>query len=337
MRVFITGVNGFIGKALAARLRADGARGCGMDLVGVDDVVAGDVAVAGPWQDAAAGADLVIHTAAVVSLRLERPDEVWAANVLGTAHVVDAAERAGASRFVHFSSVTTFGFDFPDGVDERYPVHTTGVPYPDTKIASEQVVLQAHLDDRVPCTIVRPGDVYGPGSRAWAVLPVESLKAHKLVLPRGGIFSPVHVDDLVRGVAAAAGADAGAGQVFTLSGGVGVPNEEFFGVYADAVGTTLRTLPLPVLKTLSRIVQQASRLQSGDNDINPRAAEYLARSGTYSIAKAERVLGWRPEVDVAVGLAARSTGCAPPATSESLSRNPTPGCGRRTRTARPRF
>lgn len=302
MRVFITGANGFIGKALGAWYRERGDEVRGMDLVPGPDVVAGDVAVAGPWQDAAAGADVVIHTAAVVSLRLERPDEVWAANVLGTAHAIAAAERAGASRFVHFSSVTTFGFDFPDGVDERYPVRPTGVPYPDTKIASEQVVLQAHLEGRVGAVIVRPGDVYGPGSRAWAVLPVEAMKARKFLVPRGGIFSPVHVDDLVRGVAAAAAHDDAAGQVFTLSNGVGLPNEGFFAPYAEALGTTVRTAPLPLLKAITAVVARAERLRPGDNDVNPRSAEYLARRGTYSNAKARRVLGWEPRVAVADGL-----------------------------------
>ncbi|MGI8865055.1 MAG: NAD-dependent epimerase/dehydratase family protein [Solirubrobacteraceae bacterium] len=56
----------------------------------------------------------------------------------------------GTDRFVHFSSVTVFGLEFPDGVDERYPVRSTFIPYPDSKIASEQVVLQAHVEGRVP-------------------------------------------------------------------------------------------------------------------------------------------------------------------------------------------
>jgi nucleoside-diphosphate-sugar epimerase len=143
MRVFITGASGFIGRALCERYAADGHEVRGCDLVGdqARQVVAGDVAQPGPWQDAAAGSELVIHTAATVSLRLERRDDIWRSNVLGTANAIDAAQRAGAQRFVHFSSVTVFGLEFPDGVDERYPVHNTFIPYPDSKIAAEQVVL----------------------------------------------------------------------------------------------------------------------------------------------------------------------------------------------------
>ena len=138
---------------------------------------------------AAAGSELVIHTAATVSLRLERRDDIWRSNVLGTANAIDAAQRAGAQRFVHFSSVTVFGLEFPDGVDERYPVHNTFIPYPDSKIAAEQVVLQAHLDDRVQCTVVRPGDVYGPRSRVWATVPAELIRQRRFVLPG---FGPRH-------------------------------------------------------------------------------------------------------------------------------------------------
>ena len=87
----------------------------------------------------------MLHTAARVSFGsgLER---FWHANVAGTRHALDAAVAAGARRFLHLSSVTVFGFDFPDGVDERHPVRPNGVPYVDTKVASEQVVLQAHAE-----------------------------------------------------------------------------------------------------------------------------------------------------------------------------------------------
>ena len=306
MRVFITGASGFIGRALAERLRRDGAEVRGMDLRADPqrDVVAGDVAVPGGWQRHAEGCDVVIHTAAIVSLRAERPAEVWRANVLGTHHALDAAIRGGARRFVHFSSVTAFGFRFPDGVTEEHPVRLTGLPYPDTKIASEQHVLQAHAEGRMACTVVRPGDVYGPASRAWAVLPVELIRARRFTLPGGGrgLFSPVFIDDLVDGVLRATTTEAAAGHVITLSGGEGVPNREFFGRYADALGTKLITLPTPVAMAGAGVVQLAARLQPGDNDINPRAVRYLLRRGTYSIAKARDLLGWTPQTSVDDGL-----------------------------------
>jgi nucleoside-diphosphate-sugar epimerase len=306
MRVFITGASGFIGRALHERYAADGHEVTGCDLAADTQrgVVAGDVCEPGAWQDHVAGCELVIHTAATVSFRLERPEEIWRANVLGTANAITAAERGGAQRFVHFSSVTVYGFEFPDGVDERYPVHNTYVPYPDTKIASEQVVLQAHLDGRMACTVVRPGDVYGPRSRVWALIPAELIRARRLMLPGGGrgIHSPVYIDNLVDGVVLAAESPDAVGQVFTLSDGVGVPYREFFAPYAELVGRRLLTVPTSVAIAAAAVIQRAARLTPGDNDINPASARYFLRKGTYSNDKARQVLGWEPSVGLEEGL-----------------------------------
>lgn len=306
MRVFITGASGFIGRALYERYQSDGheVRGCDLAADPLRDIVPGDIAEPGPWQEHAAGCDLLIHTAATVSFRLEGREGVWRSNVLGTRHALDAAERAQVGRFVHFSSVTVFGLDFPDGVDERYPVRNTYVPYPDSKIASEQVVLQAQLEGRVAATIVRPGDVYGPRSRAWAVIPAQLIKARRFSLPgKGrGIHSPVYIDNLLDAVVLAAASAAADGQVFTLSDGVGVPCREFFAPYAELVGRKLIMLPTPVAIGAAAVIQQLARLSEGDNDINPASARYMLRTGTYSIDKARRVLGWVPRVGVEEGL-----------------------------------
>ena len=72
---------------------------------------------------------------------------------------------------------------------------------------------------KIDCTVVRPGDVYGPRSRPWTVVPVEEIRAHRLILPAmgHGIFSPAYVDNLVDGIVLAATRDEAAGRVFTLS------------------------------------------------------------------------------------------------------------------------
>ena len=69
-RVFITGANGFIGRALAQRYRHLGAEVCGVDFTADAqwNVVVGDVREPGQWRDQLSGVDLVIHAAAVVSM-----------------------------------------------------------------------------------------------------------------------------------------------------------------------------------------------------------------------------------------------------------------------------
>jgi nucleoside-diphosphate-sugar epimerase len=283
----------------------------GVEVVGVDRVadpgagiVAGDIAAPGEWQGAAEGCDAVIHTAALVGM----PSDVsgfWEVNVRGTRLALEAARDAGA-RLVHISSVVTFGLDFPDGVDETYPVRPTGVAYTDTKIAAEQVVLAAHAAGEAEVVVVRPGDVYGPASRPWTLIPLEFIRAGRMVLPaRGrGIHSPVYVDDLVEGIVRATQAPAAAGRVITLSGGVGVQTHDYFGYLGRMVGREVRTAPTAVVLVAAGVVHRLALLRRAHNEFTPDGVRYLAlRRGTYGIATAAELLDWTPQVDLAEGMA----------------------------------
>jgi nucleoside-diphosphate-sugar epimerase len=320
MRVFITGAGGFIGGALATRLRGEGHEVVGVDRAPSAGVVAGDVSRPGDWQAVADGADLVVHTAALVS-NVPTMDEAWRVNTLGSRNALDAAARGGATRFVYLSSVRAFSdVGFPDGVTEDHPVRPDGNSYVDTRIACEQVVLQAHAAGEIPVTVVRPGDVYGPGSRPWTLLPLELIKRNRFLLPAmgRGVFSPVYVDDLVDGVLRAATQDAGAGQVFTIGGGVGVTCREFFAHYYRMLGKAgPPVLPTPVALALTSAAAGVARATRTDSEINPVAVRYFTRTGTYSIAKARRLLAYEPAVDLAEGMTRteawlRAEGLLPP-------------------------
>jgi nucleoside-diphosphate-sugar epimerase len=306
-RVCITGASGFIGRTLARSFRERGA-----EVVGVDraadpgaGVVAGDISQPGAWQGVAEGCAIVVHTAALVGMPSD-DSGFWEVNVRGTRLALDAARDGGARRFVHFSSVVTFGLDFPDGVDERWPVRPTGVAYVDTKVAAEQVVLQAHAAGEIEATVIRPGDVYGPGSRPWTTLPLELLRARRFALPeRGrGIHSPVYVDDLVDGVVRAAEAEAAAGRVITLSGGIGVETREFFSYYARMLGRR-RVPAVPTRLALAGAALQSriARARGAVTELTPDGVRYLAlRRGTYGIATARELLDWEPRVGLAEGM-----------------------------------
>jgi nucleoside-diphosphate-sugar epimerase len=306
-RVFVTGASGFIGRALAERYRAAGAEVRGVDRVADSSagIVAGDVAEAGAWQEHAAGCDLVVHTAAAVSNALGR-DAAWRVNVLGTRHALDAAARGSAERFVQLSSIRAFSdLGFPDDVDERHPVRPDGAPYVDTKVASEHVVLQAHAGGELACTIVRPGDVYGPGSRPWILLPLELIRARRFALPAmgRGRFSPVYIDDLVEGIALAAGSAAASGQVLTLAGGVTVSTREFFSHHHRWLGRRgPLLLPTPVALAGAYAAAAVNRVRGAESEVNPVSMRYFLRRGGYSIAKARVLIGYEPEVTLEDGM-----------------------------------
>jgi nucleoside-diphosphate-sugar epimerase len=285
-RVFITGASGFMGAALAERYRAAGAEVRGVDLAADPDagVVGGDTTEPGAWAKHVEGCDLVVHTAAIITMEGDA-DRMWRVNVLGTRNALDAAAAAGAKRFVHVSSIVTFGFDYPDGVDEHWPVRTNGAPYVDTKVNAEQVALQAHSAGEIPCTLVRPGDIYGPRSTPWTVLPAAAARAGLRILPPGmdGTINPVYIDNLLDGLILAAAEPAAVGQVITLSEGYGMSVQDFFENYARMAGNAGQERP-------------AAELDAG-------TLGFLTKKGHYSIDKARRLLGYEPRVSFDEGMA----------------------------------
>ena len=305
--VFITGASGFIGRALADHFQARGYRVAGVDVVADPGrgVVAGDITQAGDWRAALEGASLVIHTAAVVS-NTAPMDLAWAVNVKATADLLEASCKAGVRRFVQLSSIAAFGFDFDADVDETRPLRPMGNTYVDTKIASEHAVLAFHGSGRMECTVVRPGDVYGPGSRPWVVLPLEMMQRGQFLLPAHGLglFSPVYIDDLVAGIALAAESPEAAGQIFTLSGGAEVTCAEFFGYHARMLG---RGGPPPCVSTRTALLlaetgRRALGLLGRQTELGRGTIDMLSRRAGYSIGKARSMLGYEPRVGLEEGM-----------------------------------
>lgn len=305
-RVFITGANGFIGRALAQRLRELGAHVSGVDLCPDSDagVLTGSTTDPDRWSDALDGIDAIIHTAAIVS-NAANYEDAWTVNVLGTRRVLDAAVAAGVPRFLHVSSRVAFGYDYPDGVDETYPVRVTGHTYGDTRVNSEAVVMTSHAAGEIDATVIRPGDVYGPGS-VWVREPLKMIKARQLVLPaRGnGVFTPIYIDNLVDGMLLAlTNADA-SGQVFTLTDGYGIACKEYFGRLADMAGGPVLMVPTPVALQLSRAAGALLRRLGQHTELTDATMLDLSRSATYSTDKARTMLGFRPSVTFDEGMAA---------------------------------
>ena len=307
-RVFVTGANGFIGRALMRRYRDLGVTVCGMDLRADAgwDVVAGDLGAAGDWQAHARGAELVIHTAAVVS-NVAAPAVYRNIDIAGTRRVIDAAIAGGARRLVHVSSCGAYGWHHGPDVDERSPITVlSGSSYQDAKAASEHPVLAAHAAGELACTIVRPSDVYGPGSRPWVLIPLEMIRQGRFLLPAHGrgIFRPIYIDDLVDGIVLAAGLAAAAGHIFNLTGDHGLPTAEFFAWHMRWAGKAgaPRTVSTATAIRLTRIAQLAGRLTGRPSEASPQTMLMLSKTERVSIDKARRLLGYEPRIDIAEGM-----------------------------------
>ena len=304
-RAAVTGAGGFIGAATCRALVAAGAEVAGLDVdTGARERVeatgaeftAADVADPASVGAALADAELVVHAAALVH---EGDDmrEFIRVNVGGTANVLDAAEAAGAERVIHVSSVVVYGYDHPGEQDEGAQLRVYGLPYIDTKSATDR------LARRRAAVVIRPGDVYGPGGTQWVLRPARMSLAGRLAVPAtGGTMLPVYVDDLVAGILA--GLERGApGEAYAVWDGEPRGFDEHFARVAEiAGGRPPRRLPRPLLALAASAIGAAARLAGGEADFGSGAITYVDRSGTVSAERATRELGWEPRVPYERGM-----------------------------------
>lgn len=103
------------------------------------------------------GVDTVLHLAG----EKRDPARMAAVNAEGAARLVNAAARAGASGFVHLSSVGVYGAPRHAGVvDERFP-HTPHGPYEASKDAGERAVRERCAALGLRCVVLQPSNVVG--------------------------------------------------------------------------------------------------------------------------------------------------------------------------------
>ncbi|CAN5507819.1 NAD(P)-dependent oxidoreductase [soil metagenome] len=303
--VAITGAGGFIGSALTRLLTASG-----HSVVGIDrapsaegavraaggEFALGDVTDPASVEAALDGCDAVIHTAARIDDGSDM-DEFVRVNVGGTANVLAAAKRAGIERVVHLSSVVVYGYSDTSEQDESAYMRTYGVPYLDTKTASERIARRAGA------VVVRPGDVYGPGSVPWVIRPLGLARSRQLAVPRSKtLMLPVYVEDLASaiGLALERGEP---GEAYTACNDEAVPFAEYFQRLIELAGAPKPIkAPIAVLSALGTAMEKLDLALGRTPRLSGRAITFIARRGTASNKRARSELGWRPRFDLEEGL-----------------------------------
>src|SRR5688572_24246187 len=128
MTVVVTGASGHLGTNLVRALLAEGRtvravdmrRGPGLDGLDVEFTSA-DVVDEESMRAALAGAEVVFHLAARISIAGDPDGSVWRVNVDGVRVTASAALAAGVRRFVHCSSLHAFDMTVDGRVDEMHP------------------------------------------------------------------------------------------------------------------------------------------------------------------------------------------------------------------------
>jgi len=112
-------------------------------------------------RQAVEGCDAVVHAGAIAHDRGGTPADILATNVLGTWHVLLAAEAHHVTRVVYFSSAQVFGFaegeDVPAylPVDDRHPLRASR-PYGMSKRLAEEMCGAWTRRTAITTVVLRP-------------------------------------------------------------------------------------------------------------------------------------------------------------------------------------
>ena len=154
--VLLTGSSGQVGRAVAPVLEDAGWSVRPFDLAQGLDLREYPAVLRG-----AQGCDPVVHAGALAHDSAGSPADIVATNLLGTWHVLLAAETVGASRVVSFSSAQVFGFAEGEGeplslpVEDDHPVRA-GRPYGMSKRLAEEMCGAWTQRTAIPTIVLRP-------------------------------------------------------------------------------------------------------------------------------------------------------------------------------------
>jgi nucleoside-diphosphate-sugar epimerase len=258
MQVLVTGAAGFVGRVLCGTLAAAGhtvhaaVRGAAGAPPGATSVRAiGDLATFDGWEPVLQGIDAVVHLAARVHVMRDTAADPQAAfdavNATATERLARACARAGARRFVFFSSVKVNG----EGTGQQAFTETDppapADPYGRSKLEAERAIARIAVDGGLEPVVLRPPLVYGPGV-GGNVLRLMRLIERGVPLPLGAVRnrrSMVSVWNLADATRACVVDPRAAGRTFLVSDGDDLSTPRMIAELARGMDRPARLLPVP--------------------------------------------------------------------------------------------
>jgi predicted dehydrogenase/nucleoside-diphosphate-sugar epimerase len=315
-RILVTGATGFLGRALVARLLKSGesirilARRAVPALEGNPrvHVVRGDLGDPEAVERAIQGVELVYHVGAGMRGGTEAFES---ATVWGTKNVVAACLRHGIKRLVYVSSLSVLDHaghprDVP--VTESSPVEAHPElrgSYSQTKLIAENVVLDAIRNRNLPAVILRPGQIFGPGSEKTAPSGVIALGGRWIVMGSGSSrLNLVYIEDVVDALVLAATGQNVCGQIFHLVDADTLTQREYIKAVGrrGSSGPRVSYVPKTVLYLAALGVEILGRLLRRQVPLSRYKIQSLAPLAPFDGSAARDQLGWVPRVGTREGL-----------------------------------
>ncbi len=312
-RALVSGGLGFLGSAVVRELAGagidvrifnrQGSRASGYAHPAGHHIAWGDIRDREAVERAVAGVDIVVHT--VSNFREARTDhEAHAINVGGTDNILQAAARAGVSRIALCSTIGVHGDVTDAPADEDSPLNPGDV-YQETKALAERRAREFERDHGLPVCIIRPASIYGPGDLRMLKL-FQMIRRRRFIMLGSGnaCFHPAYVDDVARGFLLGVTHPAAGGETFIIGSDRYLPLRDL----VDTIARHLQVpspglrLPLAPLEALAHVCELACRPFGWEPPLYRRRMSFFRNNRAFSIAKARRILGYAPRVNLDSGV-----------------------------------
>ena len=188
-KVFVTGADGFIGSHLVDKLVREGYEVkafCFYNINGswgwldklspsVKDniqVHLGDIRDYSSVEKAMNNSEIAFHLAALISIpySYEAPYSYVETNINGTLNVLEAAKNLDIKKLIITSTSEVYGSAKYVPINEIHPLSAQS-PYAASKIGADQLALSYFKSFKLPVSILRPFNTYGPRQSTRAVIP----------------------------------------------------------------------------------------------------------------------------------------------------------------------
>lgn len=313
MKVLITGGGGFLGSHLVESQLAQGHDVRTIDLYtdnlrhlegrGRLQITRGTIEDSDLMRELLVDVDVVYHLASA-HLDVSLSDEYYRrVNVTATVALARRAHAAGVQRFVHCSSVGVIGDVAQPPADETTPCHPENI-YERTKLAGEQAVLELAHETGLSLVVARPAWIYGPRCPRTRKL-IRTIRKGRFVIFGSGkrLRHPVYVTDAVAGLELSAVASNVQGQIYIIAGESPVTIETLVNTISDVLGVRQPGLRLPISLGLAAgyALETGFKIIGGQPPLSRRSMDFFRKNNAYDISKAQRDLGYTPQVDLRAG------------------------------------
>jgi nucleoside-diphosphate-sugar epimerase len=315
--VLITGGTGFIGSRLALRCISDGhaVRILGQENTPAEssnrevvegkgaEVLLANVADVGNLAGCLSGVDVVYHLAAAQH-EVNAPDQrFWDVNVKGTVRLLEACVNAGVRRFIHGSTIGVYGDAMEGLIDENSPLKPDNI-YGRTKLEGERAV--EAFREKLPVVIIRIPETYGPGDRRLLKL-FKTIRdgVFFMIGPGENLHHPIYIDDLIDAFFLAAEIPEAIGNIFVVAGKESVSTNDMVSIVAEKVGGKIPGFRAPIspFLLLAAVLEKTFQPFGIKPPLHRRRMDFFRKSFTFSMGKAEKVLGFKPKVPFSEGAA----------------------------------